>query len=840
MPDSNANAVAATTASPKALRIVLFGMPDAGKSSLLGALAQAGQIQEHLLNGHLTDLSQGLADLQQRLYEERPVSTLAEVVPYAIAFEPFTTPPRSAATERVQAVLVDCDGRVANELLTRRRALNEDSAEGSLARAILEADALILVVDASANPTQIESDFAEFGRFLRLLEQNRGRRSEVGGLPVFLVLTKCDLLAAATDSPSAWKERIEERQHQVNAHFQEFLARPTTEGPLRFGRIELELAATAVKQPALANTPAKPREPYGIAELFRHSFDAAQTFRERRQESSRRLRWTVAGSASLVAGMLSLAAVLWANRPDDTPNPLQASIDRYRSREGPTSSVRLRGDLQPRISELIDLKGDAHFDRLSPQEQQYIQERLQELQEYRAYRDKLERIPSAETARSERDLEEISRSLHELVLPPQRQHEWGATQAVLERLAALEEIKALRDAVSQVEDWYRQLVRRGDELWTFSASRSGEEGPIAWRDWQGQVQNLFDQAETPSFRAIDKLPSSARLTYAVALRFDRVAEARNAWEAARGRLQRLRDLSTALGLAAAPAGSLSAVLDLPPAFTADQARTRVQELEKQYPRFQHEFSVAGLPDVVVGEIRRAARSRYERVLVAGREVVLRHLQELNPDGRETLSSWQSLRAWINNNPGELQAWRVLATVLARLHKPDSEEPVLALAAFLSQEHFDLEMRRLQVEIPDDLRVRPVGQLSIYQRPGEQNRPTLIYELTGDPQRDPRRQVTTYAMRPAGPTTLTYRPGDTLWAELPLKDAENRDWLFTWARSRSQVYQLERLVRPPRLHRRDQANTEGKIAEGVSLNALPEHGIPSVPDLMPVVRLEKSK
>jgi len=34
-----------------ALRIVLFGMPDAGKSSLLGALLQAGQTQEHLLDG---------------------------------------------------------------------------------------------------------------------------------------------------------------------------------------------------------------------------------------------------------------------------------------------------------------------------------------------------------------------------------------------------------------------------------------------------------------------------------------------------------------------------------------------------------------------------------------------------------------------------------------------------------------------------------------------------------------------------------------------------------------------------------------------------------------------
>src|SRR5260370_1428606 len=72
-----------------ALRIVLFGMPDAGKSSLLGALAQAAQTQEHVLNGHLTDLSQVLGELQRRLYEGAPRETLEEVVPYPVAFDPF-------------------------------------------------------------------------------------------------------------------------------------------------------------------------------------------------------------------------------------------------------------------------------------------------------------------------------------------------------------------------------------------------------------------------------------------------------------------------------------------------------------------------------------------------------------------------------------------------------------------------------------------------------------------------------------------------------------------------------------------------------------------------------
>src|SRR5262245_22223366 len=89
MPESLTRPAAAQAVSRSALRIVLFGMPDAGKSSLLGAPSQAARTQEHVLNGHLTDLGQGLAELQRQLYEEQPRSSLGEVIPFPIAFESF-------------------------------------------------------------------------------------------------------------------------------------------------------------------------------------------------------------------------------------------------------------------------------------------------------------------------------------------------------------------------------------------------------------------------------------------------------------------------------------------------------------------------------------------------------------------------------------------------------------------------------------------------------------------------------------------------------------------------------------------------------------------------------
>ena len=121
-----------------ALRVVLFGMPSAGKSSLLGALMQASQTQTHLLTGRLTDLSGGLSELQKRLYEDRPKRTAVEVAPYLVEFEPFSQ--EGQTTEGVRknhVLLIDCDGQVANDLLQKRQGLSPDGADGALALDLL-------------------------------------------------------------------------------------------------------------------------------------------------------------------------------------------------------------------------------------------------------------------------------------------------------------------------------------------------------------------------------------------------------------------------------------------------------------------------------------------------------------------------------------------------------------------------------------------------------------------------------------------------------------------------------------------------------------------------------
>jgi hypothetical protein len=100
-------------------------------------------------------------------------------------------------------------------------------------------------------------------------------------------------------------------------------------------------------------------------------------------------------------------------------------------------------------------------------------------------------------------------------------------------------------------------------------------------------------------------------------------------------------------------------------------------------------------------------------------------------------------------------------------------------------------------------------------------------------RDTERHQWVYTYRPKEgqpARTLVYKPGDDFYARLPLKDK----LLFTWARSHSALYQFQCLSRAPRLHKDTEANTEGKIAEGVSLEVVPNDGVPRVPDLLPVV------
>jgi hypothetical protein len=832
MPDATPAAAAPITASPATLRIVLFGQPDAGKSSLLGALAQAAQTQEHLFTGRLVDLSQGLARLQHRLYDGEPRETLEEVVPFAVQFEPFFTGASAAALPGQAAVLFDCNGRAANEILSRRRPL---AGNGALVDAVLSAECLIVAIDISAPPTQVEADFAEFGRFLRLLWHNRGERTEIAGLPVFVVLTKCDLIARADEPSASWLERIEERKRDVSARFTHFLEREKSQGSPIFGSIDLHVWATAVKRPALLGSPARLREPFGVAELFRQAFASAADFRGRDRRSRRRLLWTASGTASAVALMAALAAILFFAPPAREPSALASQVALYRSREGHTPASRLREPLGPKISELTEMRNHPEFASLPVQDQAFVQRRLQELVEYTTYRDKLERVRLADL-KSADDLDQLEARLKtgDLALPAPYAVEWSQTTAGLLHARLLADVALEKTGLTESEAWYRKMTQKAEELRTFAAWKPSD--ARSWSDWQNQADSITRQ--TFPHTDEESLPGSHDVSYGTLSRLPRVADARRDWEAARLRLARLSTLVSALGLAGTLPGGERAPLDIPENFPVSQAGADLERLDRLYPSLRKDVVAGDLPDAVAANVRRAARSSYDHLLLGGREVVLAHLQALG-DGEESESLWRRLAEWLTA-PKELADWRQLATLLLHIQGPEASDPVTALADFLRQDRFEIEIQQLTMEVPYDRKLRPAGKLTVYHGPAHApGLPALVFKLIDDDgRRDPDRRITSYSFTRDTGVAFSYRPGDTLYASLPVKLEGAGDWLLTWSRCRSEVFQFERLVRPPRLHARDQDNLQGELVEDLVIIYLPEHGIPRVPDLLPIVKPKK--
>lgn len=831
MPDpSPPNAPAAPPADP--LRIVLFGLPGAGKSSLLGALAQAAQAQEHLLNGRLTDLSHGLAELRQRLYDEQARRTAEEVVPYPVDFEPFR-PADKGSAEHLGAVVIDCDGRVANDLLVRRQDIPEDSPEGTLAHEVIEADTLVLVIDASAPPEQVDADFAEFDRFLRQMENSRGRRAEVGGLPVFLVLTKCDLLAQPGDTAGAWMERIEQRKREVDERFHAYLARRRSEpGPMPFGKVHLHLWATAVKRPALAGTPARAREPYGVAELFRQCIDQAAAFRASRRQAQRRLLWTVGGSVGVVAAMAGLALGL-VLKSDRVPSPLEGKVEMIRFDDRATPAERLQksaASLRQRLGYLAEIRRDPGFADLPEDQRQLVIERMAELESYLAYLTRLQEAPRPGAARSEKALEALDTRLREgdLKLPLA---DWSATEAGRLHEDRLSQVKGLLKAADTAHDWYRDTGREATRLWTFADRPEGPDGAgVNWRTWSAEVDKLLAAAGKPPFEPTEELPGvPGPVTYAPVLHFARVVEDAADLAAKTRRLRRVLDLASALGLVDATP-ERPAVLVIPRNIALAEAGKRLEELRKAYPRYKEEFRPEGLPEAIAPKVRQQAGTSYEYLLVPARAAVLRHLQEASGKG-ETAARWDEVRKWLQA-PKELAAWRELATVLAHLHDKDAGDPVNELAGFLERPRFPIEFRRVTLVVPDDLSAQPAPNASFEVYHNTVEKPALSFEPVGDGKRDARRRVWEYPFRLAEGQRIIFQPGDRLWATLRLRD----DKRLTWALSRSGLYEFEALRRAPRLHKRDERPRDGTLEEGIRLEFLPPDGVPRVPALMPVVVL----
>ena len=804
-------AASTVAADPAAARVVLFGMPDAGKSSLLGALAQAAHTQPRALRGHLTDLTHGLADLRRKVYDDRPTETQQEIVPYPIRFSP-------AGDHTHPAVLYDCDGRVANDILTQKKVLGPQAKAGSLAATVLAADALILAVDASATLEQIDGDFREFLRFLRLLEKYRTREHEVGGFPVYLVLTKCDVLGTPQMTKAQWEARITERRKEVEKRFKDFLsAEGVSADLLSFGSVDLDVFATAVKRPDLADATAHPREPLGVAELFHAALENAIRFRDRRKRSSRRLMFTVAGAGTFLGALLIAGLAFFTVPPPPAQSSLEARVEALRANEG-TAAVRLGPGLERRLRELTDVQKHPDFEKLPDTLKTYVRHRLEEGQAYQQFQDDLAAVPPPTAARSLGELKRVEERLTRITPPAPYVGDWAATEAGQLRDKGLtKDIPAIRTAVDQLKQRYLSL-------------QNSAAGLLAATDlspaWADKVRGLTQEVEkNPPFPRSDPLLGPA-------FAYDDVALAETEWQSALKRVTQVRDLSAALGLIGEPTPATSPLMLTEPPAGANLAESyakRWQNLKALYPDFAR-WSVADLPDGVRDDVRRRLRRSVDQISRDGQRLVTEYLKSINPTDKEITNDWPRVADYLLSQP--LQEWRDLSGFLVKLDDPKAEEPAQSTAAFLRRPAFELDFKRARLRIPDalsDAPVKPAGDLKLYYRKAEGGDWTTVTLKPDGDQRDKQTVVHVFA----GDGKVTYRPGDTFYAELAVKRGD-RDMRLTWFGGRTRSFQFECLALPPRLHAPEQNYSDGPVAEGVSL-AVVEGTVPTVPALIPNVR-----
>jgi len=791
---------------PGALRVVLFGMPDAGKSSLVGALVQASHTQDRILQGRLIDLTNGMAELWRRVYEDRQRETLEEIVRYPLYFEPYAGDPE--ATPDLSVMLYDCDGRVANDLLAQRKSLTRGGKSGLLARAVLDADALVLTIDASASDDQVETDFREFTRFLRLLESHRSREHAIGGLPVYLALTKCDRLIREPIPRAQWERKIALRQVQVQERF----ARHLGEQAASFGSLAVRIHPTAVRQPAFADAPAQPRAPYGVAELFNHCLRAAYRFREQNRKSDARLRWIVAGSAAfLVAAALAAFFLLTTGGPVAPQTGLADRVAEFEARDKPLPD-RLTGDIvQKRAVELKLLRDHPDFGKLPDDKRTFVKSRSDEIDAHAKLREQLDALSPLTAIHTLPDLQALHDKVEQIAIPESASAEWtkAPPPAFADRQRLLALIDSLREGVGELRQFNLALRNKANDR-LFESDFHPR--------WLTQVESLLSNEANPPFAADEPIKGQAYT-------FDEAATAARDWQAVRKRLLDVKGLATALGLLRDPPGPDAVLLinPIPPEASLNTyAATRLDTLKVRFPDYKT-WSLSEVPDALQAELRKRVRKSYEQLLADSRRTVLGPLK--HPVGEDTAADWMAVAEQLK--APAVQEWRELIDLFAHILDPKSPGPVGELSSFVGQKSFAIAPTALTVSIPRDL---PQGAFT----PGDTlnvkvdgtETATLRFRLDQN-KTQPSAKESNYRYLLIGDGRLTFRHGDRMTVDLPLMKG-TKEWRLTWTKPRYAHFGFDVVNTDPTLSPADSPEKKS-IAEGVTITA--EGMFPKLPALL---------
>ena len=799
-------------------RLLLFGRAGAGKSSLLGALAQVARTQGERLGAEIVDPEASLEPLRERVQANvSPESSASLVIPHRLRLRPWHAGGKEPG-EPGLVMIVDSAGAAAEEILKSPGKPGDPKRTSELAFAIEQADALVLAISAGADDAELAASFQAFHEFLESIGTRREWNRSVGGWPVSIVLTQCDRLAQPGDTSELWQQRVEKRKAFVAERFAEFLkAAEDASQHLPFGSLRVKTYASAVRWPRLADASSYSDTPFGVADLFRESLAAARQHHQRVEHSQRRLGWTVRASSAVVAVLVAMLIGLLARHPEAGVAQLEEQIRDFQHREGETS-VRLAARNLARNRQTLEAFRDASaFESLPTGLGEYVRVHLHEIEEYESFRKRLLGGPVPADARS---LEELERTEERIASswPSDSDHPWGDTEAGRHRAKWLADIPAIRDGVRAWENWYRDLIREAGALES-TATFDG--------DWRPSVDRFLKRSGLTPFKLNEPLPGSAEVpfprgdppTHATPFEFDRVYQARQDWVFNRDRLLDLRDLADALGLTAGPERK-SAVLDLPEVETTTLARERLTQLSQQYPTMVQtypQWSLTRFPEPGRTELSRRLERSFQRGMSHVRARILATMGPM-PRMKDDSEGWSQVATRLQDTG--FQDWGRLLTLLARLRNAKAEDPVAELAAFLQVKEFELHLDSLEVIVPDDLltqRAVPKRDLTITHLPRVGEVRTYRFSPVGEGLRS--QGETRLHFKGEVPRVLVFRPGDAISASVTLRAGEE-ELNLTWSDSRCETYAFDALSRPVR---------------GVRLTAGAGTTIPGVPALLPDLR-----
>ncbi|MSQ95907.1 MAG: hypothetical protein EXR98_15325 [Gemmataceae bacterium] len=502
-------------------RLLLFGTPGAGKSALLGALVQAAPA----LKAEVADKRGELEELKNSTYADTIAPTNA-IDSYDLHVKPEN---RASAWAAHRLTVLDCSGKTAAQML---QAEEPFAKKHPLHKPIFDADAVVLAVDASVTNKELKDEFAQFGHWLRALYETRARRTDIADLPVYLVLTKCDLLASKADTHAEWMLRIEDGKRKVEEKFREYLKE---QGP-GFGTVRLQLWATSIKRPALADRKPRAQEPFGVAELFRQCLQSANEFQERRQRSANRLQNVVAGLIGLIVVLGLIVTLLLEFDPPTRGTTLEEKAQTVLPRKDATIVERLQGGLkklEEKQAKLAEVKKSPDFDRLPDETQKMVTDYHDEIARYIELHHQAQATLKLPHFDNETNFNELEKNVNQFVVPA----DWSETSVGRRAQKCREEFAAVRKAAATEEDWLSRQIKANNALLDQSDAlykkvrdklKASDEEFAAWKKLKGEYDGQIQKR--PAMPRQDLIAGVTRVKHDDLGMFATIKDARADWQ----------------------------------------------------------------------------------------------------------------------------------------------------------------------------------------------------------------------------------------------------------------------------------------------------------------------